>query len=92
MDELVESWFVDHFHGSAIAQHTAHYNLVRGAVDALKPALAKVPEAPARAALIDRWFADHFPGSQVDTNAEHFELVRDAIADLKVRVAAPPAA
>lgn len=89
MDELVESWFVDHFHASAIAQHTAHFNIVRGAVDALKPDLAKTPAA-AQGALIDRWFADRFPGSQVDTQAEHFELVRGAIADLKTRLAAPP--
>jgi hypothetical protein len=89
MDELVESWFVDHFHGSAIARNTEHFNIVRGAVDALKRDLAKAPAA-AQGALIDRWFADRFPGSQVDTKPEHFALVRAAVADLNTRLAAPP--
>jgi transglutaminase-like putative cysteine protease len=87
MQQLLDKWFADHFHGSALSRHTPHYNVVRHAADELAPLLAAAkPEA--RAALIERWYRDSFPGSPVDTDPDHIALVRAAVDDLKARLAA----
>jgi hypothetical protein len=39
-DDLVEKWFVEHFHGSIVATNTQMYNHVRSAVDELKKRLS----------------------------------------------------
>ena len=89
MDEIVETWFTDRFHGSALGHVTEHYNVVRRAADALKPLLAAAPSTGSgREAVVDRWYRDSFPGSQVDTRPEHIALVMAAVSDLKLRLAA----
>ena len=40
LDELVEHWFFETFHGSAIARSTETWNVVHGAKDELKRRLS----------------------------------------------------
>jgi hypothetical protein len=42
MDLLIERWFAEHFHGSAVARDTQSWNVVHGAKEALKTLLRAV--------------------------------------------------
>lgn len=40
LDDIIETWFREHFHREPIATNTQHFNFVRTAVDNLKRRLS----------------------------------------------------
>jgi hypothetical protein len=93
--ELVEAWFVEHFHNSIVSRAgTEVYNHMHAAKLALQADFAKI-EAGAQGltvagavAAVEAWFKDHLQDSPISrVSQEIYDHARKATDTLKQRLA-----